>query len=373
MMAPDQARRGQPVLFLGLLLAGWVLIRVVTWQPPWLTIPKLPLTGEMMKLAGEMPEVEIDTGPAADKASAQTAISMVSGARRSEDWSAPYTGPVSLPPSHLVRDFASGRMAAGHNMLWMAGMAALPMPQAVEAAMLRQDLSPSEVTAPHVPAANRDKRWRMDAWLLLREGAAPATATGDRPAAYGASQIGAILAYRLAPGARRDPALYVRASHALVTDGETEVALGARIRPLGDLPLLAHAELRTTRSAQGTELRPATFLAGGVDDRPLPLGLVASGYAQAGVVGGEFATGFIDGAFRVDRTLLKKDTASLDAGLGAWGGAQRDAERLDLGPTARIRLDIGGKPARLAADWRIRVAGNAEPASGAAITLSTGF
>ena len=28
-------RQGQPVLFLGLLLAGWCLLRVLTWESPW--------------------------------------------------------------------------------------------------------------------------------------------------------------------------------------------------------------------------------------------------------------------------------------------------------------------------------------------------
>ena len=35
MSAAEGRRQGQPVLFLGLLLAGWCLARLLTWQSPW--------------------------------------------------------------------------------------------------------------------------------------------------------------------------------------------------------------------------------------------------------------------------------------------------------------------------------------------------
>ncbi len=60
-------------------------------------------------------------------------------------------------------------------------------------------------------------------------------------------------------------------------------------------------------------------------------------------------------------------------GGGVWGGAQEDAQRLDLGPTLRIDARLGKVPARLTIDWRQRVAGEAAPASGVAATIATGF
>jgi hypothetical protein len=62
------------------------------------------------------------------------------------------------------------------------------------------------------------------------------------------------------------------------------------------------------------------------------------------------------------------------AGAGAWGGAQKGASRLDLGPAATMGLGLGASAsARLALDWRFRVTGDAAPSSGPALTLSAGF
>ncbi len=47
--------------------------------------------------------------------------------------------------------------------------------------------------------------------------------------------------------------------------------------------------------------------------------------------------------------------------------------RIDLGPTLLVRAPFGKVSVDVAADWRFRVAGNAVPGSGPALTLSTGF
>ena len=60
-------------------------------------------------------------------------------------------------------------------------------------------------------------------------------------------------------------------------------------------------------------------------------------------------------------------------GGGAWGGAQQGAARLDIGPSLTVDLRLGAAPARIEADYRWRVAGNAEPGNGGVVTLSTGF
>jgi len=55
-------------------------------------------------------------------------------------------------------------------------------------------------------------------------------------------------------------------------------------------------------------------------------------------------------------------------------GARRGrAAGLDVGPSASLDLKIGAALARVSMDYRLRVAGDAEPGSGVAITLSTGF
>ena len=60
-------------------------------------------------------------------------------------------------------------------------------------------------------------------------------------------------------------------------------------------------------------------------------------------------------------------------GAGAWAAAQPGLSRLDLGPQAALRLPVAGHAMTLAADWRLRAAGNAAPGSGPTLTLTTDF
>ena len=110
--------------------------------------------------------------------------------------------------------------------------------------------------------------------------------------------------------------------------------------------------------------------------RPVDLPAQTRGefYAQAGYVGGRFATPFVDGQLRIDREAVRVGDAVLRAGGATWGGAQKGASRLDIGPTASVTVAIGeSAAARVAVDWRFRVAGDARPGSGPALTLSAGF
>ena len=110
----------------------------------------------------------------------------------------------------------------------------------------------------------------------------------------------------------------------------------------------------------------------------VPLGFQVRGYAQAGWVGGDYATAFVDGQIVADREVAAFDLGktrdgSLRVGGGAWGGAQRNAERLDAGPSASLVVPVADAPVRLSVDYRFRILGDAEPDSGVAVTLSTGF
>ncbi|OZA90829.1 MAG: hypothetical protein B7X57_10895 [Erythrobacter sp. 34-65-8] len=133
------------------------------------------------------------------------------------------------------------------------------------------------------------------------------------------------------------------------------------------------AELRVSQFDQRTELRPALLAVTAVPPQELPFGLRGETYLQAGYIGGDFSTGFIDGQARLDRSLARFDLGEFRAGAGIWGGAQDGAERLDVGPTASLELSIADKPARISIDYRHRVAGDARPPSGMAVTVSTGF
>jgi hypothetical protein len=221
-------------------------------------------------------------------------------------------------------------------------------------------------------------RWSVDGWALWRQGSEASPVSQGRVPIYGASQAGAVLHYRLAPQDPRDPRLFARAYRALVELGESELALGASARPLARLPLRMAGELRYTDTPDSQALRPAAYLVTEMAPLPLAFGFRLEAYGQAGWVGGDDATGFADGQAsltgEVDEVARLSDNAlRLSLGAGAWGGAQEDAQRIDIGPTLRLDLTLGTVPARVSVDWRERVGGDAGPQSGLAATLSTRF
>jgi len=92
-------------------------------------------------------------------------------------------------------------------------------------------------------------------------------------------------------------------------------------------------------------------------------------YGQAGAVLRRRAEPYADGAARGTRTVSAAGPVRLALGAGTWGAAQRDAQRLDIGPSATLAVHN----LRLALDWRQRVAGEARPGSGLALTLGADF
>jgi len=77
---------------------------------------------------------------------------------------------------------------------------------------------------------------------------------------------------------------------------------------------------------------------------------------------------FVDGAARLSRRI-----GAVEVGGGAWGAAQPGASRLDAGPSLSWRLPVRDANLRLQADWRFRIAGDAAPRSGPALTLAADF
>lgn len=221
---------------------------------------------------------------------------------------------------------------------------------------------------------NPPSRWSADAWLLLREGSQRSVAAAAP--SYGGSQMGAILRYRLAPNLPQRPTAYARATRSLAGEPvDAELAAGLSARPIADLPVVIAAEARFRQSPGDAEVRPAILGWTELPAASLPLRARAEAYLQAGYVGGRNATGFVDGQLRVDRKVASAlgGTAEIRGGAAAWGGAQKGASRLDIGPTASMRLDLGKATARVAIDWRFRVAGDAAPQSGPVATFTVGF
>lgn len=396
-----RSRRGQPVLALAVIMICWIAARVALWEPPLAdtagamearqpvsAVQAAVSAGRAVGWRGTAPDGQPPAAPLAEPGRVLPAPAAgplpamgLSPAMGAPAMSQPAplhpAAPHSPPPQ-----FITPRVAGGHQLLWLAALAQLPLPAVVGDAIgdvlpRRDDTAPAlaaqDRAAQERAGQDRADRWSLDGWLLLRRGGAGLAAGGSQPATYGASQIGAVLRYRLAPASPLRPALHVRASSAIAAPRDTEVAAGLALRPLRGVPVTVLAEVRVTRLAGGTAVRPAAMLVSEFPPLDLPLDLRGEVYGAAGYVGGSAATAFAEGQVRIERPLARIGRAEVRAGGGAWGGAQAGASRLDAGPTATLGFPLGAGHARLSADWRFRLAGNASPGNGPALTLSAGF
>lgn len=114
-------------------------------------------------------------------------------------------------------------------------------------------------------------------------------------------------------------------------------------------------------------------MVGGFGPVGLPARFRLEGHGQAGAIHRGDTQFYADGAVRVSHTLTTIGPVRIDVGAGAWGAAQRGAARLDVGPSLGVTVAMAQQPVRLALDWRQRVAGDARPDSGPALTLGTDF
>lgn len=269
--------------------------------------------------------------------------------------------PAQEPVAPVRRD--DGVLAAGLASLFTAGPA--PARYGEPAALLGGRLG--RLIGNHA-------RWSMDAWALIRKDGDKLPTAGTLPATYGASQAGSVLRYRLSLTNPRQPTAYLRTTSTLGGLTETSAALGLSARPLPAIPIIAALEGRLTQQGGARRVQPAAMAVTALPPLVLPGALRAEIYAQGGYVGGRYATPFADGQLRVDRKVLGLGRAEARVGAGAWGGIQKGASRLDAGPGAVVSMPLTAKVfGRLAVDWRFRVAGNAEPDSGPALTVAAGF
>ncbi len=380
--------RGVPLVMLALLLTAWTGARALWWDNPFAGIGAV--LNPSVAGASSLPAPAFglrDGSPAlaTQRASAHIgAIANLTAYKR-----AVLAGVVAgdALAQTAARAATDPRFSAAHQVLQQSGLRGLaPSPgnargfaaQQLAAEQLAASGEPPYLAAPPPSSAASGQRWSLDTWAFWRQDSAGAPASQGRAPIYGASQLGAVLQYRLAPLAKRDPRLYARAYRALVQDGESELALGVSARPFALIPIRIAAEARLTDAAFRTEVRPSASAITEIAPIRLPYGAHLEAYGQAGWVGGATPTAFADGQASVSREVAAVAAASgnavrLSVGAGAWGGAQQDAQRIDVGPTMRLDLTVGDVPARLSLDWRERVGGAAGPDSGLAATLSTRF
>ncbi len=229
---------------------------------------------------------------------------------------------------------------------------------------LRSDVVTPPVSVPVDLKRNKLDRLQLTAWAMLRSQSAGTAGTRSLASggSLGASQAGSRLTYNFS----RRIAATLRSTTDVGRRGG-ELAAGVRIQPIGGIPVWIDAERRQRIGRYGGGRSAfALFFEGGVYDRPMPLEFLLDAYLQGGVVGVRSRDKFVDGGLTLTRPVYKQ----FSAGVGVWGGAQPGVYRVDAGPrvTMRVRRNV-----RVHFDWRQRLAGNALPGSGPAVTLAGDF
>lgn len=212
--------------------------------------------------------------------------------------------------------------------------------------------------------------WSLSGWVYVRGGGVRSPGGAAAVSQLGGSQAGLRLAYGFGDTGRLRA--YGRATIAVRRPAQRELAVGLAFAPLAHWPVDAAIEQRVAVGREGRTAL-AVMVSGGVGDVVLPHGFRLEAYGQAGVVGAQRRDGFADGAVVIDHRLGPDETSPLRVGALAAGAAQPGAARVDVGPRLTLRLPDVGEGSRIALDWRQRIAGDARPASGLALTLASNF
>lgn len=331
----------RPLRALGLTLGGWTAIRVVAlWPVSGGAVPP-----PLFQVARAEPPRAVVTVPLDDEV--------------------PLFARQPLSRRNLAALRPESRAALVRQVATLAGAAPTPdhLRQIATASPTETPIQTSTAIAPGLPTPTTHNRFSGSAWSLMRSDGASSLASGGQ---LGGSQIGMRLFYTPGPEAL---AITARVSAALSQPTGREAAIGIALRK-GNFGIIAEHRFALDKSGRDA---PAIFAYGGVSDVKLPASFRLDGYAQAGMVGIKKPAVFIDGALRVERTVLSADKSSLAIGAGAWGGAQPGASRLDIGPQVVAHVAVAETNLRISGEWRQRVAGNAVPASGPSVTVGFDF
>lgn len=372
------ARRDAPALrFLLLSVGGWIVVRVMmSWD---LAPPPTP------DPAGAPWSVPSPFAASAAVAAGSPATPVRQPIRSMAERESPPRALAAAPawPAEALSaaEVELTGLGAGRHSLRLALFARLLPPPpgglartAVASGPLWFPLAP---TAPADPGQGKPfwiqrqlGGWALASWLYLREGSGTASETIGAASQLGGSQAGLRLGYGFGDTGRARA--YGRATIAVERPQQREVAFGLAFAPLAHLPVDVAIEQRIAAGKEGRTAL-AIMASGGVSEVALPAGFRLDAYAQAGVVGARRRDGFADAAIVVDRRLGPDDMSPLRLGALAAGAVQPGAARVDVGPRLTLRLPEIGEGSRIALDWRQRVAGDARPESGLALTLASDF
>ncbi len=342
--------KGRPLRFLVGATIGWVTLRVAMVWPA--TAPAIGPTVSPVSTPDRIATLPASSIPAP---SIPLPISFAMAA------TPPRVGPVASPLRFVFAPAPRRTPDPDRIALAMVGLLSPGQPKPDLAPPMLQTMPILGTRA--IPAATA-RRWSASGWLLLRDGGSPAPGLGNGQ--LGGGQGGFRIAYALGNGR---VALFGRVTTPLSGKGR-EASLGIEWRPT-KLPLRLVAEHRF--ALDGGRGGPGVALVGGTGPARIAGGWTLATYGQAGVIRRDRTEPYADGAARFARPLAKVGKTKVDLGLGAWGGAQRNAARLDVGPTLGVAMPLAGKTIRVSLDWRQRVAGSARPASGPALSIGSDF
>lgn len=251
---------------------------------------------------------------------------------------------------------------------FLAGPTPIPMPPGPPPAAFPPSPPPRTDSRHARPHAFRSDRFALSAWLLARGGDGAPALTGA--SALGSSQAGLRAAWRL------DRADRVEAFGRLSTTGRpgdgAEAAVGVALRPHLRLPVQLVAERRQALAGEGGRSAFAAYAVGGIDSvRAGPL--LVDAYGAAGVVGSRSRDLFAEGSAVARLPVARLGPVDLSAGGGVWAAAQPGTSRIDGGPRAQLRWRDGPIRPVISLDWRQRIAGDARPQSGPALTVGVDF
>lgn len=347
-----------PIRFLLLVIGGWIGLRMV------MLLPLGSVTDD--RQAGAAPSTPIASTASQTQSAFEPERHPIGATSGQRNWSYSDPEPGFRQPIVNWAFAMSDRPPPRHNAApsiaqSMIATTGLPVQQSALAA-LTAPRSPFILPNPR-PANALENRLSGSAWVFLRERGDAGLAPGGT---LGGSQAGFRLTYRLNADARRPFSVSARLYAPLDRQG-AEAGFGIDWRPIAELPINILAERRQRVGREGRSDFAVTIY-GGAETRLLGDRVRVEAYGQAGIVGIESRDLFADGSI-----VATTRVGLVELGGGAWGGAQPGVSRLDVGPHAGFRLPIGRVTIRAAAEWRFRVVGDAEPASGPALTISAGF
>jgi hypothetical protein len=345
--------RGRALIYPTLLLAGWVAGRVayLSWDDWDQLETRLAVTAAELDVQPRLQGIAVEPG------------SMVLPTLLKETGK---RGPISLYQANCPS------LVQRPTTPLTAIQALVPprttrFPEANSLSSVAQRTALSGTTEKLEPTAN-DQRWfgyAYSFWRISGNSSNVVAPAGQ----YGGSQAGLILGYDL--GEKRDEGLALLLRGATAPDrGGEEFAVGLRWQRPAKLPLSITAERRIVIDGRD---KWAVYAAGGVDPRPLPLKFKLDAYAQSGWVSGRDGGAFFDAQARAMRQVANIGDTAIKAGAGAWAGGQEGLRRVDIGPAMAVEIPVDETRLDLRLDWRQRIAGNARPGNGLALTVSAGF